>query len=49
MNTSSELPKKKAYQKPNLIKYGNLTGITAANANMSSASDGGVANNKKTQ
>jgi len=48
MNTSSELPKKKAYQKPNLLKYGNLTGMTAGNANMASASDGGTASNKKT-
>jgi len=42
------LPKKKAYQKPNLIKYGNLTGVTAALANMASAKDGGTSGHSKT-
>jgi len=49
MNTSSELPKKKTYQKPNLFKYGNLTGVTAGSQNMSSAKDGGTGNSSKTQ
>jgi hypothetical protein len=48
MNTSSELPKKKAYQTPNLFNYGNLTGVTAGSPNMSSAKDGGSGSTQKT-
>jgi len=48
MKSSVQLSKKKAYQAPNLIRYGSLTELTTASSNKQSSKDGGTGNAQKT-
>jgi hypothetical protein len=43
-----QLPKKKLYQEPTLLRYGSLTEMTTANSNKQSTKDNGSGSMQKT-